>query len=274
MARTIQEIRVPRGVDEVRNVVGGWLNANEFKVLEWQATGAVLTHWHVGARWKLTPRQGCIVAIASTAMSNAVAIEATLVPEGGGTLVHAEFYVPPTGMPVTLTKEMDVAQDAVNAMIPRRRGYQLMVSFMQTLGQMGGAPYAAPGAPQPMPQQAPGGGQAPMPYAGGPPAPQPPAQVAPQPLYQQMAPQQHPQYAPQPAAQPMQAQPPSTTQTQALMPPQRASQAPSQMPQPNAGAQPQQAAPPQVFFCMHCGMQLTSAAKFCVRCGKQTVLPD
>jgi len=281
MARTVQEIRVQRGFDDVRNFAAGWFNNNGFKVLEWQSKGEELTHWHLTARWKIRPKPGSIVAIQASSITNAVLFELTMVPEGPSTLLHGEFYVPAAGF--LGGKEMDVSENpGMNAMIPRKRGYALMVSFLQALGQMPGPPPSAIGLPPPQFQQQPQP-QQPQPLYQPQPMPQPQQQPPPQQQYQQpMA--QPPSVAsgsPQSAFSPQQAPPPSqptqyqTPTVQSTQPPQTVwPGAPSQAPQPVAQSPGQVGTQQQTFYCMYCGTPLPPIAKFCVHCGRQAVRPN
>jgi len=140
MARTIQDVRVHRGVDDVRNFIAGWLNSNQFQVLEWQARSVEIPYGGFGQRMRLHPRPGSIVALWWGGMTGgAVVFELLLVPEGPSTLVHGEFYAP--GASMYAGNEWDVCQnpDAMGKW-PRQRGYGQMLSLLQALGGLAGAP--------------------------------------------------------------------------------------------------------------------------------------
>lgn len=64
------------------------------------------------------------------------------------------------------------------------------------------------------------------------------------------------------------AQPHPVIQTPSSMPKPQVSQGLSQMPQQAIGQQTSQIAPTQVIFCMYCGTELMSIARFCAKCGK------
>ena len=257
MPRTLQDTRVPRGADDVRNFVAWWLNSNQFKVLDWQARGTELVHGGLGQKVKLHPRQGSIVAMRWGGMTGgAVVFELIVVAEGPNTLVHGEYYVP--GVSILAGKEMDVCEnpDPMGA-IPRKAGFGMMRSFLQALGGFAGTPPGAATAPlpqHPAPQTAGVMAVQPSPAYGAPQAQQP------QQLQQPQQPQQ-----PQQFQQPQQPQQPQPQQPQWAPPVPQYQQA--------QGQTPPQGGQLQVIYCTNCGMSLQADARFCSRCGKPVHVP-
>jgi hypothetical protein len=253
MPRTIQDTRVARGTNDVRDFVAWWLNNNSFKVLDWQAQGTEIAHGGLGQKIKLHPRQGSIVALYWGGMTGgAVVFELLLVPEGPGTTLHGEYYVP--GVSVLAGKEMDVCEnpDAMGS-IPRKKGYGQMMSFLQALGGFGGTPPRIATAPQAQgatPQMADQMAMQPS-YGGGTAQAQPP-QPPQQPLQ------------PRPSQQPQQYQQPQQPQTAPLAP---------QYQQPQGQATPQ-GGQLQVIYCASCGMSLPPESRFCMRCGTPVQVPS
>jgi len=241
---------VSRGVDEVRNFITGWFSTHEFVVLEWQSRGAQIVHKTMWGRWTLHPRPGSIVAIKPTSMSNALAIEAMLVPDPAGTLVHGEFYFPPMGL---LEKE----ENDVNPKALNKWGLREMTDFVQTIGQMGVIAAPAPSSPQSQYQRPMAGGQAQPAFQGGTTSQQP-----------QPGLQMPPGLETHAAAQ-SQSQQPHPQATMAAPTPQ-VQQSAAPVGQPAVQSQSQQGATPQVIYCTYCGKALKPVAKFCVQCGRPT----
>lgn len=272
MTRSAMEIRIPKGIDELRNFLNGWFTRNEFVVVEWQASRQEIIYKGKGARWTLHPRPGFVVAIQPTMMSNAVAIEMMLIPENTGTLVHGEFYIPPMGF--LDKKELAVNVKGIDSHMPViKRGSAVMTNFTAAICEIGGIVIGAVGGSQPVFMHVEDNTLAPIPLAG--------ASIPAQPQYGAPMPQSQPQYTPQyvpPPAQPQQsmipqAPPPPPMQVPPPTHQPSAQQAVQQMTQPGMGQMPPPSAASSIIYCIYCGKELPSMAKFCARCGKQVVHP-